>query len=80
MNEPVRRQQDRQEYSGIGLRERLILTIVIVGVLMTIPTVYALLQLRNLEQIAARDTRRNGLAAARQAIQAFARSHQENSI
>lgn len=64
MNHPARRMQDREEYSGIGLRERLILTIVIVGVLMTIPTVYALLQLKNLEEIADTGTRRNGAAYA----------------
>ena len=64
MNEAARRRQDLERYNGIGLRERLILTIVIVGVLMTIPTVYALLQLRTLEEIAATGTRRNGLAYA----------------
>lgn len=48
--------------TGIGLRERLILTIVIVGLMMTIPSVYALSRLNALKKIANVATQRHGKA------------------
>lgn len=48
--------------TGIGLRERLILTIVIVGLMMTIPSVYALSRLNSLKKIANVATQRHGKA------------------
>ncbi len=48
--------------TGIGLREQLILTIVVVCILMTVPTVYALSRLKTLNDIAEMATRMHGRA------------------
>jgi signal transduction histidine kinase len=47
---------------GISLRQRLILTIVIVGVMTTLPAIYALSRLRTLNHIATAATRTHGRA------------------
>lgn len=49
---------------GIGLRERLILTVVIVGAMMTVPSIYALSRLKALRTIAAIATKSHGRAYA----------------
>src|SRR3954462_3533369 len=49
---------------GIALRERLILTIVVVSALMTVPTLYALSRLRSLRSIANTAVKVHGRAYA----------------